>query len=220
MISTVLFDLDGTLINSWNLYIESYRLTVQPYVRKQLTEEDIERIKPSSELKFIELVIPEKERAHAFKRFITHYSSLYESMMGKIYDGVHEMLEQLWEQEQKVGIVTGKSKEGWEITKRKSNFGKFDVVVTGNDVNNYKPYPEGIIKAINKLDVNKEEVLYVGDSLVDQQTAIAAGVNHAASLWSKSKDEIEEFKKQIKENGTEIFLEKPMDIFKIPDLKQ
>jgi phosphoglycolate phosphatase/pyrophosphatase PpaX len=220
MISTVLFDLDGTLINSWNLYIEAYRLTVQPYVRKPLTEEDIHRIKPSSELKFIEMVIPEKERDHAFKRFITHYSNLYDEMIGNIYDGVHQMLEKLWDQKQKVGIVTGKSLEAWNITKKKSNFGKFDVVITGNDVNNYKPYPEGITKAINQLGVEKNEVLYVGDSIVDQQTAQAAGVHHAASLWSKSKDEIEEFKQQIKENGTDLFLEKPMDVFEIPDLKQ
>jgi phosphoglycolate phosphatase/pyrophosphatase PpaX len=218
MISTVLFDLDGTLLNSWDLYIEAYRLTVQPYVRKPLTEEDIRRIKPSSELRFIDLVIPQNQHSHAFKRFITHYSAMYDQLIGNSYEGVHEMLNKLWKEKPKVGIVTGKSKEAWEITKRKSNFGRFDVVITGNDVNNYKPYPEGIEKAIDHLNVNQNEVIYVGDSLIDFQTAKAAEVQFAAALWSKSNDEIKEFKEELGDHKNQIFLEKPEDVFDIPGL--
>lgn len=219
MIHTILFDLDGTLIDSWNLYIEAYRLTVQPYVRKPLTEEDIERTKPSSELRFIELTVPEKERDHAFKRFITHYSSLYDDLIGNFYEGINETIEQLKEQNFKVGIVTGKSHQAWNVTKRKSGFPEFDIVITGNDVNNYKPYPEGIFKAMEKLNSTNEETLYVGDSLVDQKSAIGAEVHFAAALWSKSNDELDEFIDEIKQNGSNIFLEKPGDLLTLEHLK-
>ena len=53
----------------------------------------------------------------------------------------------------------------------------FDIIIGGEDVTHAKPHPEGLLKAIEKLGMNPKEVLYIGDSLVDSQTAQAAGVD-------------------------------------------
>jgi phosphoglycolate phosphatase len=56
----------------------------------------------------------------------------------------------------------------------------FDMVVTALDVKHPKPHPESIEKIVKALDVNRDEILYVGDSEVDQQTANASGVRFVA----------------------------------------
>jgi HAD superfamily hydrolase (TIGR01509 family) len=56
----------------------------------------------------------------------------------------------------------------------------FDMVVTALDVKHPKPHPESIEKIIKALNVNREEILYVGDSEVDRQTASASGVRFVA----------------------------------------
>ena len=52
----------------------------------------------------------------------------------------------------------------------------FDIIVGGEDVSAAKPSPEGVLMALDRLQVSREEVLYVGDSVVDAETARAAGV--------------------------------------------
>ena len=211
-ISCILFDLDGTLINTWDLYLEAYRLTVQPYVRKPLTVEDIRHSKPTPELHFIERVIPENEKDHAFRRFITHYGNLYDSASGGIYTGVSEMLKKLREAGYPLGIFTGKSRMAWDITSRKENLGHFDVVITDNDVEHHKPHPEGLRKAAGMLNLDPSSSLYVGDNLMDFHTARDAGTFYAAALWSKSGEEKKEFRELAEKEGVRHFLEHPNDL--------
>jgi HAD superfamily hydrolase (TIGR01509 family) len=211
-ISCILFDLDGTLINTWDLYLEAYRLTVQPYVRKTLTAEDIKNSKPTPELHFIERTIPEKERDNAFRRFITHYGNLYETTAMGMYEGVDQMLEKLRQAGYPLGIFTGKSRMAWEITSRKENFGHFDVIITDNDVENHKPHPEGLRKATSRLNVETSSSLYVGDNLMDFHTASDAGCYHAAALWSKTPEEKDEFRDLAQQEGVRHFLEHPNDL--------
>jgi HAD superfamily hydrolase (TIGR01509 family) len=56
----------------------------------------------------------------------------------------------------------------------------FDMVVTALDVKNPKPHPESIEQIVQKLNLNKEETVFVGDSEVDQQTAKSAGIKFIA----------------------------------------
>jgi len=211
-ISCILFDLDGTLINTWNLYLEAYRLTVQPYVRKPLTVEDIKNSKPTPELHFIERVIPEDEKNHAFRRFVTHYGNLYDSTSGGMYNGVGQMLKRLRQAGYPLGIFTGKSRMAWDITSRKEKLGHFDVVITDNDVEHHKPHPEGLRKAAGMLNVEPSSSLYVGNDIVDYHTARDAGAFYAAALWSKSAEEKKEFRKLAEKEGIPHLLEHPNDL--------
>lgn len=62
-----------------------------------------------------------------------------------------------------------------------------DVIIGGDDVKNEKPDPEGLLAAIQKLNVSKNQVLYVGDSIVDAKTAQSAGVDFVAVLTGTTK---------------------------------
>lgn len=215
MISAIIFDLDGTLINTWDLYIEAYRMMVQPYVRKTLTAQDIKSSKPTPELHFIERVVPEQDREHAFRRFITHYGNLYDSLAGGMYEGVSPLLERLRQSGYSLGIFTGKSRSAWEITARKEDLGHFDVVITDNDVEYHKPHAEGLRKAVGRLGLNHSAVLYVGDNLMDYHTARDGGTQFAAALWSKAAEEKEEYRATAKKEGVTWLLDSPDEIFEI-----
>lgn len=214
-IAGILFDVDGTLVNTWDLYLEAYRLVVQPYVRKPLHAEDIKRSRPSSERQFIQRMIPEKEQDQAYRRLISHYGYFYDELSGGTYAGIHDMLEKVRQSGYPAGIFTGKSRPAWEITNRKEKLGVFNVVVTDSDVEQHKPHPEGLEKAADLLGVAREGLLYVGDSILDYKTAQQAGVQFAAALWAKSPEEKMSFKKEAYHQGVDKFLLQPDELFSI-----
>ena len=101
----------------------------------------------------------------------------------QLYPGVPEVLQKLKRDGYRVGIVTTKYRYRIEdILKRFNGTEWIDLIVGGDNVKVEKPDPEGLLWAIDKLGVEKDEILYVGDSLVDAKTAANAGVRFAAVL--------------------------------------
>lgn len=99
-----------------------------------------------------------------------------------LYDRVPEVLREL-RKTQKLGIVTTKFHYRIEAILRKFSAEKLvDVIIGGEDVKAEKPDPEGLLEAVSRLGVRKDEALYVGDSIVDAQTAANAKVDFAAVL--------------------------------------
>ena len=116
-----------------------------------------------------------------------------------------------------MGIVTGKSRPAWEITARKEAFGDFDVVITDSDVEHYKPHGEGLKKACHLLSLDHNEVLYIGDNLMDHHVAYEAGTQFAASCWAKSAEEKKDFLEQARRIGIRHFLHQPGELFQMLD---
>ena len=79
---------------------------------------------------------------------------------------------------------TGKVKRTTEITLRALNIDHyFDVIISGTDVVNHKPHPEGIQKVISMFKLDPAQVLMVGDALSDVKASRSAGVKIAAAAW-------------------------------------
>jgi phosphoglycolate phosphatase len=108
----------------------------------------------------------------------------------KIYDSVPETMRILKSKGIKLGIISSKFRYRIEeILVRAGLQNTFDYIVGGEDVICQKPSPEGVIKAIEFFNLKLEEVLYVGDSLTDAETAKNAGVNFIATLTGVTKKE-------------------------------
>lgn len=125
-----------------------------------------------------------------------------------LYDGVKETLQSLKDGGRKIGIVT--TKYHYRIVQILERFGASnlpDLIVGAEDVKIEKPHPEGLLWDVNNLGVSKDEVLYVGDSLVDARTAENAGVAFAAVLTgTTSADEFKPYKTAVTgENIQEIY---------------
>lgn len=190
----VLFDFDGTLNDTWRLYLESFRRSLKPHFNRLLSDAEIAAYQPTAERRLLRALVEEPDFMRYFDSFLAHYASLHETHNDGPYPGVHEMLEDLRAQGYRVGIVTGKSRAAWNLTCEKSGLGAFDVIVTDDDVTHPKPHPEGLSIALKALRVPVSQAFYIGDSLLDVSAALLADIPFGAALWSKSKTEQEAFR--------------------------
>ncbi|HOE09976.1 MAG TPA: HAD-IA family hydrolase [bacterium] len=107
--------------------------------------------------------------------------------MTVIYKDVPETLELLKSRGYRLGIVSTKYRYRIEwILERAHLLHYFDVIIGGEDVSSHKPDPQGLLKAVEKLRVQKSRVLYVGDSVTDAETAARAGISFAAVLTGET----------------------------------
>lgn len=101
----------------------------------------------------------------------------------ELFDGVYEKVISLKKEGYFLGIVSTKGKR--RIEEILSNVGLihfFDSIIGGDCVKNYKPDPEGVLRTIQKFNLSKGRVLYIGDSITDVKTAVNAEVDFAALL--------------------------------------
>jgi phosphoglycolate phosphatase/pyrophosphatase PpaX len=201
----VLFDLDGTLINTKRLYLECYRRAVFPYLGRELSAEEIMALRPRSEFRFFrDLVGPERLQA-CMADFYREYEALHPEYFRGIYPGVPEMLSAFREAALPLGIVTGKSRRSWELTTPHVLLGDFDTLVFDDDVTEPKPDPQGLHLALEKLGGGHQLTYYLGDSVSDIEAALAAGIRPAGALWAKKPEDRDEFIARIETFDAAIF---------------
>ena len=112
------------------------------------------------------------------------YHTAYHDQMVQPYPGIHEAVSQLRRLPVKLAIVTSKGRQATERGLRRCALdGYFDVVITVDDVTEYKPHPAPVIAALDRLSSPASEAVLVGDSPHDVQSGRSAGVRTAAALW-------------------------------------
>ncbi|HEX7241496.1 MAG TPA: HAD-IA family hydrolase [Longimicrobiaceae bacterium] len=211
--AAVLFDLDGTLVDTYRLYLECYRRALAPHLGHVPTAEEIAARRPSAERGFLaEWVGPERvDACHA--AMLEHYAALHGALGEGMYEGVREMLAGLRSAGLRLGIVTGKGRRAWETTAAATDLGPFDVVVTEDEVRRPKPHPEGIEAALRALGVRAGEAVYMGDSAGDLRAGRGAGARVAAALWPKTAPgERERFLEEVRPLEPDWTFDRPADL--------
>ena len=114
----------------------------------------------------------------------------------ELYSDVKEVLRNLKSEGYKIGIVTTKFHYRIEqILNRFNALDLVDLIVGAEDVNIEKPNPEGLLWMVGNLQLEKDNILYVGDSLVDAKTAENAQVKFAGVLTGTTRrDELNLYK--------------------------
>lgn len=171
----VIFDCDGVLFDSRDANIKYYNHILTHFDLPLMTEREIEYVHmhtASDSLRYILEHTPYLQEALRFARQVD-YSKFIGDMM--IEPGLKGLLSEL---KPRFGLAVA--------TNRSNTIGKvlghhgldhfFDIVVSSLDVNHPKPHPESLIKIMDFFQIGPLESYYIGDSLVDYQTAIAAGV--------------------------------------------
>ena len=212
MTQCVLFDLDGTLIDSLELYIQAVKRTLKDTISDEVPTERLTTLRLNSEPRLLEYFVPPGEVEAAHRKFLEYYNLLHEKYFDGVYPGIQELLASLRRSSVKMGIVTGKSRGAWEITCSHAGLGDFDTLVVDDDVFMPKPDCEGIVKAMANLAASPAETVYVGDSVSDLEAATEAGVGFLAARWSKTESEISSFEKAAAEIGSYASVDHPGEI--------
>ncbi len=192
MIKGILFDFDGTLINTNDLIFKSYEVAFQAVFNRKIEMEEILTLygKPlySSLMKYGE----EGERLYKIYR---EYNETHHDELVKTFPGVNEGVKTLAKNGYRLGIVTSKRihlvKRGLDILGLADIF---DVIVTPEDTKETKPHPEPILLGCERIGISPMDTIYVGDSVFDMQAGQAAGTKLCAVKYSVTpKEELLKF---------------------------
>ncbi|MDQ3814763.1 MAG: HAD family hydrolase [Armatimonadota bacterium] len=181
----VIFDLDGTLADTIPLIVASFNAACrEPMGRTYTTEEVVSRFGvPDAAMLRRELQdLPPAACEQAIEMFHRHYET--EHAMVAAFEGVPELLHALHERGLPLGVMTGKGRRTADITLRMLGWTDiFGSVVTGDDVVNQKPHPDGVLLAARQLGVEPRRCIFVGDSPSDIKAGKAAGMFTVAAVW-------------------------------------
>ncbi|MGE5363386.1 MAG: HAD family hydrolase [Bacteroidota bacterium] len=186
----IIFDIDGTLTSTNELIFAAFNHVTEKYLNRKYTPEElIALFGPTEEQIILELTgdsFPDARKDY-FEFYNEHHSALAD-----LYPGIKNILKDLKAKEMPLGIFTGKGRQAAEITLRLLDiFDIFDLIVTGDDVENHKPAPEGILKFTSQFGLNKDRVLLIGDAPADIIAARAAGIKIASVVWdSYAREEV------------------------------
>lgn len=187
----VLFDFDYTLGDSTEGIVKSIA-----YALEQLGEQpqELENIRKTigMTLKEAYRILTGNMDEERVVSFETYFKQKADEVMvdgTNLYEPTRQMMELLREQGCKIGIVT--TKYHYRIDAILAKFGMshmVDVIVGGDDVKKQKPEPDGLFHAMKSLGVADEEMLYVGDNVIDAKAAKSAGVDFGAVLTGTTQE--------------------------------
>lgn len=185
--SVVLFDLDGTLVDSVELILASYRHTME--VHRGEVPPDSRWLATMGKPVRVQLrdFADSEEELRAMERTYLEHNDRHHDRLIRRYDGVREVLDRLagGGGGTRLAIVTSKSRKGTDRALESCGFPAewFSAVVTADDVERPKPDPEPVRRALSATSASEGEALFVGDSVHDMRSGRAAGVRTAAALW-------------------------------------
>ena len=179
----LVFDIDGTIIDSAKINMLSLQETVKELRGDVMPLEDLYFSFGIPGVRAMEILgFPEPEKA--VQVWIRNYSACAERLGMPLFPGMREILERLREQGASLGIITSKLREEYdEHFEKQGLLELFPCVVTASDTPKGKPYPDPMLEYLRRIGAAPEEVLYFGDTAYDMDCARSAGVDHALVLW-------------------------------------
>jgi pyrophosphatase PpaX len=183
-IRTVLFDLDGTLIDSVRLILDSYHHTLAAHGLPPRTDDEwLAGVGTPLTAQFAAWG-HDPDTLQALIATYREYNLKHHDRMVTVYPGVVDVVRALKEEGVATGLVTSKNRtgavRGLTLVRLEA---LMDVLVCSDEVENPNPHPEPVEKAVRLLDADPEATVYVGDSVHDMHSGRAAGVRTAAVLW-------------------------------------
>lgn len=209
MYETIVFDLDGTLLDTLDDLHASVNFALEKFGLAPRTKEEVRAFIGNGIRKLIERAAgtPTADVDGLLASFKAYYGAHCKDET-KPYDGVMETLSCLKERGVKLAVVSNKADFAVKLLAEEYFEGLIDVAVGENEEMGIrkKPAPDSLLSVMETLGATKETTLYVGDSEVDVETAKNAGVDCLSVLWG-FKDEA-----FLSQNGATKFAKTPTEI--------
>lgn len=205
MIKTVIFDLDGTLLNTLEDLKEATNFALSKYNYPTRTLEEVRCFVGNGVRKLIERAVPEncqnvEECLSVFKQ---NYSEIMYNHTAP-YNGILKILSDLKANGIKTGVVSNKFDSAVKELCKKYFADLIDIAIGQADDVPKKPAPDGVFKAMRELGADKSSTVYVGDSDVDVATAKNANLPCIGVTWG--------FRDREYLKGANFIIDNPNDI--------
>ena len=190
---TIIFDLDGTLIDSFDDVFYSMNYALKACGFSELTKEDIRQlIGPDLAISISKKI---NSADFSYDVFIKHYRDFYtksNTHYTELYPDVELVLESLMKKGMQLAVLTNKSEDQSKFILKKLGVAHYFAIIAGPDTYNVaKPNIEGIISLCRDLAVKKDDVAFVGDTEIDLLTAQEANLTSVAVTYGyRSKEEL------------------------------
>lgn len=212
MKKAVIFDLDGTLLNTLDDLADSTNYALSKFGYPTRTIEEVRQFVGNGVAKLIERAIPEGKNNSNFEKCLSVFKENYaQNMYNKTapYNGIIEMLSNLKSKGIKIAVVSNKFDLAVKELCKKYFEGFIDFAAGENEAQGIKkkPAPDTVISVLNEFNFAPEDAVYVGDSDVDIMTAKNSKMPCISVTWG-FRDE-----KFLLENGATILINAPSEIY-------
>ena len=183
-VSAVLFDFDGTLMDTNDLIRHTWRYTVKSLTGREMTDDEIRLSLGEMLMDTVRRVMPEVDAEHAVTFYRDYQRGIYLDRI-KLFEGAEDVLLALRAAGYRTALVTSRLKGSTE--RGLIHFGiynLFDAVLTASDTDVFKPDPAPINIILERLGAGPDEAVYIGDAKQDIEAGIAAGVITVLVDWS------------------------------------
>jgi len=217
MIKAVIFDMDGTLLDTLEDLAASTNFALRKFNYPERTVDEVRSFVGNGVAMLIERAIPNGGNNENFDKCLEIFKQNYSKNMNnktKPYDGITEMLLNLRARGYKIAVVSNKFDAAVKDLCEKYFTGLIDIAAGENEKLGIrkKPAPDTVNHVLKELNISNDEAVYVGDSDVDIQTAENAGMHCISVLWGFRTRSF------LEENQAEIFVQTPNEI--IPAIMQ
>ena len=209
---TVIFDLDGTLLNTLEDLADGVNHVMEENGYPKRTLEEVRHFVGNGIRRLMEQAVPETVSGDEFERVFEEFKSYYTEhcqIKTRAYDGIMRLLETLKKQGYDMAIVSNKNHAA-VCELNEIYFKEYIKVAIGQkDGIRKKPAPDTVIQALKELGKEKETAIYVGDSEVDFATAKNSGMDCALVTWGfRTKNELAEFEPTV-------FIDQPEELLAV-----
>lgn len=205
----VLFDIDGTLLNSEKTAIQSLQRLLREETGQEYPHDQLLAYFGHTSLdtlRALQLPSPEK----LVVRWEAYYRQAASSM--QFFPGIAPLLVELRRRRLRLGVVTSKNRAELAFDlERFPELAAMDVHVCSEDVARPKPAPDALVLALHRLAISPAAAIYVGDTFFDQQAARAARVPFALAGWGA---------RQTRDLNPDFWLRQPADLLQVLRLNQ
>lgn len=182
----VLFDLDGTLLNTFAAVTRAWNAALEPVWGRSFDPVEVAAHFGPPDEPMLEAAfpsdLPRAARDAAIERYFAEYAAAHAQI--EPFSGIESLLAELGQREMPMGIVTGKGRRATDLTL--AHFGwtnRFRVVVAGGEVARPKPDPEGVLRAARELGIGPRDCVFIGDSPADIGAAKNTGMFSVVAGW-------------------------------------
>lgn len=184
MLKLVIWDLDGTLVNSLPSTYEAINEATFDFLGRQLSREEIRVHFGRGEHHILSNLVGRSNADASYERYLNATTNRLKNIQP--FEGVLEELQKVQSAGLSCAIFTGRSRRATDIILRNLDLNsKFTAIITDDDVSQHKPHPEGIYKICKDLKISPSNAVMIGDTPLDILAGRTAGALTIGCTWDE-----------------------------------